>query len=296
MAVTSSDFELLKKTGIDFFVQTSSVEGLQKTVHTIESIQTTLLNLDQNKDQKYFTSIKAGTTVILAMLGKFANGKMPKDYSNKDWQDIAKQTADFAVNRDGQGYSVSVFELYSDYIQVSAKLLACKGISSKNVQAIMEISRQIQEKTERLKAGKIKEPAYTEDCLWLCLEAMIKLMSALILGIPGRRNSQFSELREAVSNLIFEYGRLALYQRELALIDAYIAYGKQVSEDLKKQFDVYMKKIEEENRHVNALIRQAFDPGFSKTLKHSAELAVAAGVDQDEVLKTEQDVDDFFMS
>jgi hypothetical protein len=289
MAVTSSDFELLKKTGIDFFVQTSSVEGLQKTVHTIESIQTTLLNLDQNKDQKYFTSIKAGTTVILAMLGKFANGKMPKDYSNKDWQDIAKQTAEFAVNKDGQGYSVSVFKLYSDYIQVSAKLLTCKEIPSKNAQAIIGISRQIQEKTKRLQAGKIKEPAYTEDCLWLCLEAMIKLMSASTFG-------QLGELSEAALNLVFEYGRLALYQRELALIDAYIAHGKQVSEDLKKQFDVYMKKIEEVNRHVNALIRQAFDPGFSKTLKHSAELAIAAGVDQDEVLKTEQDVDDFFMS
>ncbi|MGN0194432.1 MAG: hypothetical protein ACI39G_04930 [Pseudoramibacter sp.] len=282
MDATSSDLDLLKKTGIDFFVQTSSVERLQKAMHTIESIQT------RNKDQKTCASIKAGTTLVLAMFGKAANGQIPRDYSKKDWQDIAKSVTDFSVNMDDQTYSRSVFELYSDYIAVSAKLLARKGISSKNTQAIIKISSQLQEKTKRLQAGKIKETAYTEDCLWLCLEAMLKLMSASIFG-------QLGELSEAASNLVFEYGRLALYQRELALIDAYTAHDKQISEDLKKQFDAFMREIEEENRHINALIQQAFDPGFSQTLKHSAELAIAAGVDQDEVLKAEKDVDDFFM-
>lgn len=296
MDITSADFEQLKKAGINFILQTPSAEGIRNVVEAVKNIQITLLNLDANKDQKSYASIKAGTTLILTMFGKFANGRMPKDYTEKDWQDIVKNVAAFSVNMDGQTYSVSVFQLYSDYINVSATLLESKGLSSKHCKAIMEISKQIQKKTELLKDGKIKETDYTEDCLWLCLEAMYKLLSASMLRITDQKENQLNELAEAASNFAFEYGRLVLYQKELALINSYFEHGKQVSEELKKQFDEFMHEVEEENKHIDGLIEQAFDPGFSNTLRNSAELAIAVGVDQNEVLKTEEDVDDFFMS
>ena len=44
------------------------------------------------------------------------------------------------------------------------------------------------------------------------------------------------------------------------------------------------------------MVDRAFDPDFREALMGSVELAKAAGVDEEEILESTEDIDEFFLS
>ena len=61
------------------------------------------------------------------------------------------------------------------------------------------------------------------------------------------------------------------------------------------QFDKYMEELNAQAAEFQSFIDSAFDTDLRGRLRGSVELARAAGVEEDEILKTIEDVDDFFM-
>ena len=148
-------------------------------------------------------------------------------------------------------------------------------------------------KKQQLLDGKITEVAYTEDCLWISLEAMMKSMATYVGCFTGE---QYSELIYAVSSLAFEYGRLVLYRKEQALLEEYIRNQYLLDDQMQVKFDAFKRELQEESNRFNTLVADAFDPDYRKSLIGSVELARAAGVKEDEILKTVDDIDDFFLN
>ena len=105
---------------------------------------------------------------------------------------------------------------------------------------------------------------------------------------------EFTQLVQASSQLAFEYGRYVLYAREQALLQGYIENQYRLDEQLQKEFEVYLEEVRKNAERFQTLVQNAFSCDLHEALVQSAELARAAGVKEEELLTTIEDVDDYF--
>lgn len=259
----------------------------------LEKVQNSLLALRDKSDEKPLTLLKAGSVFVMALVGKvFKERKSPKEFSKSDWRSIADQVAQFAIIQTDEEYSVFVFSMYSDYIRQSVSLLD-KKVSKNICNKITAVADDIDGETELFCKGEISEVAYIEGCLWLSLEAMIKLLSGYLGSIGGE---DYTELAVAAASFCFEFGRLTLYKREDALLTEYLENQKKLDGKLKEKYDAYINDLNEQQQHFNDLLNNAFSADFRTKLQNTASLALSLGVPKNEVLKSVEDVDDFFLN
>lgn len=280
---------------LDFLENTPAGSMLQSAISTYSKVQTLLLRLSSAEDEGSLTTLKIGTVLTEAFLEKFLQGKAPQDLTRADLAEIADRVTDFAVLMDGRDYSVFVFEQYARYIDFSAKLLAARSDarSTDQIGSILAVSQEIRNNSRKLHDGEISEPEYIEDCLWLSLEAILKCFSAYLSCTTG--TPEFGMLAQSISILAFEYGRLMACKREQAVLDASLKSQQQLDEDLSEEFEAFKNRLEAEEAQFNELIANAFAPDFRDSLRSSAALASAAGVKEEDVLRTASDIDRFFM-
>ena len=280
---------------LDFLENTPAGSMLQSAISTYSKVQTLLLRLSSAEDEGSLTALKIGTVLTEAFLEKFIQGKAPQDLTRADLAEIADRVTDFAVLMNGRDYSVFVFEQYARYIDFSAKLLAARSDarSTDQIGSILAVSQEIRNNSRKLHDGEISEPEYIEDCLWLSLEAILKCFSAYLSCTTG--TPEFGMLAQSISMLAFEYGRLMACKREQAVLDASLKSQQQLDEDLSEEFEAFKNKLEAEEAQFNELIANAFAPDFRDSLRSSAALASAAGVKEEDVLRTTNDIDRFFM-
>ena len=282
--------DLLNST-IDMLLDEKQAEYVRQAISVFENIQKNLHALAEKDDEETLTGIKAGTIILLTVLKKMTQGKNPNDFTKEDYADIASAVSEYAVLMDDQDYSAFVFDLYAGYIDASVKVLAMR-VDESRAGTIRVLSEELRQKSEQLKAGNIKETAYIEDCLWISLEAMIKLLSAYIGSFGGK---EFMDLSQAAAIFAFEYGRSMLYKREQALLTEYINKQYQLDDELSAKFDAYKAELQADSDRFNELISKAFEPDFSSSLRNSVELAKAAGVPQKEILDSVESIDSFFL-
>ena len=121
---------------------------------------------------------------------------------------------------------------------------------------------------------------------------MIKLLSSSLTTLIGK---EYSQLAQAVSQLAFEYGRYVLYAKEQAILSAYIENQYVLDNQLQKQYDAFCADVREQAEQFKKLVDDAFSPDIHNALIQSAALARAAGVKEEELLTSIEDVDAFFM-
>lgn len=286
--------DIAKDITVDYIKNHPITIQIESGIKTYEKVQETLINLTQAEDEADLMKVRIGTALTWEVLNLIAKGKNPKEFSKDDWMQIASKAADNSINIDGQEYSKKVFLTYADYIDVSAKVIektSGTAIPKEKVAEIKSIAKKIRSKSDSLDKGSISEVDYIEECLWLALEAMIKLLSATIgkYACP-----EIKTLIDGVTQYAFEYGRLALYQQEQALIEEMLEYQGQLDEELKAKYDSYILELKEKSESFMILINNAFDSDFSTQLKGSVALAKAAGVNEEEILDSIDKIDDFF--
>lgn len=277
------------------FLESPSGKKLEQIMETIATVQRRLFEISESSDSRQLDLLKIGTVFQVFLIDCLASGKTPQSMSNKDWKAIAEKVFQYAVFADGQSYSVFVFVLYADYIDLSADVF--KGrIEEPRLQSIRNLAGDIRLNAAKLNTGEISEVRYTEDCMWLSLEAMVKLLSSWLAGkIISKDCAEFAQLAEAVSDLGFEYGRYVLYAKENALLEAYIQGQYVLDEQLQSQYETFLSELQEQSNQFQALIEKAFAPDIRDSLMQSAALAQAAGVREEEILTSMEDIDEFFM-
>ena len=219
--------------------------------------------------------------------------------TNEDWKIIAEKVSQYAIMSDGQQYSVFIFTLYADYIDASADWLTGRSADEAAVKAmhesgacIKELAASIRYNTEQLQAGALSEVDYIEGCMWISLEAMIKLLSSFFtMKIP----KEYADLILAASQLAFEYGRYVLYAKEQAILEKYIRNQYVLDEQLRREYEEYLKEVQFQAEKLQELVEDAFSVDIRQFLEQSAALAREAGVKEEELLQSVDDVDAFFM-
>ncbi|MBO6284201.1 MAG: hypothetical protein J6M63_09770 [Pseudobutyrivibrio sp.] len=278
-----------------------SIESLQnselgmnfsKIIHTYEKIQEILQARLNDTSPDNYKDTRIGTVIIFAILSKLTKGKNIRAFSKDDWADIAEAVSQYAIFRDGQEYSIIIFNLYADYIDASVDYLKRLGVSKEKCAAVSMIAEQVRNLSENMMSNIISEIDYTEACLWLLLEAMIKLLSTYSTLLIGEGKAEYLDI---VSNLAFEYGRYILYKKEQEIITLYINNQYQLDEILSNKLEEYRKDLKKQSEQFDSLIANAFSPNINDRLKSSSQLAINAGVSSNEVLTNQEQIDDYFL-
>lgn len=283
--------EIAQEIAIDELRNSPAGIKISQAMETVAAVQRNLCALAESEDSTQLNLLKIGTVFQIFLVDKLASGADPKKMKPEEWGGIASKVSQYAVLEEGQSYSDFVFSLYADYIDLSAKGLS-RFISEETLASIKGISSAIRSKTELLRGEAISESAYVDDCLWLSLEAMVKLLSSSLTMLIG---AEYSQLAQAVSQLAFEYGRHVLYAKEQAILTAYIENQYVLDEQLRKQYDAFQAELSEQAERFNQLIDRAFSSNIRESLMQSAELARAAGVREEEILTSVEDIDAFFL-
>ena len=270
-------------------------QKLQKAMQTIEKVQNVLYALATCEESEKLTLLKIGTVFQIFLVDTLASGKRPNELDKEDWLNIAEKVSQYAILGTGRQYSEFVFSLYATYIDVSAEVIR-KIAQDQSADSVKELAHEIRSRTDALHDGSITEVEYIEDCLWLSLEAMIKLLSiylsARIAPFIGENRAQ---LVQAVSQLAFEYGRYVLYAKEQAILEEYIRNQYVLDDQLCARYDAFLAELQENADRFNHLIDIAFSGNLHESLLQSADLARAAGVKEEEILTSVDDIDAFFM-
>lgn len=277
---------------IDDLLNSSALQKLAGVMDAITFVQNNINTAAESDDDIKRKLIKAATVFQIFLVQTLAEGKKPKDLTSEDWKIIAEKVSQYAIMSDGQQYSVFVFTQYAEYIDASAEWLIGKA-TDEAVASIKELSASIQYNTEQLLCGELSEVNYIEGCMWISLEAMIKLFACSLTPLIGK---EFAYLSQAVAQLAFEYGRLVLLTREQKLLESYIENQHVLDEKLQVEYEEYLAELNEYSERFKSLIDAAFTPGIKDSLMQSVDLARASGVREEELLTSIEDVDDFFLN
>ena len=235
-----------------------------------------------------FNSIRFGVSEYeMSLCGKW----LMTDFSKEDWEYVIDYISEYAIEAEDDKYSAYVFMLYAWFIEESVAQIAV-SLSEEKQGAILALSDKLKTKTELFSKEEITEVSYIEDCLWISLEAMIKLISGTIDVALGFDKNQ---VVEAAMMLGMEYGRFVLYKKEHELVTEYLNNQKMLDVELAMRYDEYIEELNVQAAQFESFINSAFDGDLGDRLKTSVDLARAAGVDESEILKSTQDIDDYFL-
>ena len=285
------NYRLDKLITIENLIDPSAVNKLKGAIEVIQKAQNNIAALKNKDNSDSMKILKVGTTLTIAFLNKVKEGKLPTDFSKEDWEYVIDYISEYAIEAEDDKYSAYVFMLYAWFIKASVAQISV-SLSEEKQEAILALSDKLKTKTEELSKGEITEVNYIEDCLWISLEAMIKLISGTIDVALGFDKNQ---VIEAAMMLGMEYGRFVLYKREHDLVTEYLNNQKMLDVELAMRYDEYIEELNVQAVQFESFINSAFDGDLGDRLKTSVDLARAAGVDESEILKSTQDIDDYFL-
>lgn len=282
----------LKDIGINQLMHTPLGDKLEQAQLILKKIKANCCGLAEKQDELGLTGIKAATVITFAILKKIGGGKKPSEFTADDWKDIANDVSNDVVLKSDRAYSVYVFNLYEKYIRYSTKMIS-KVVPEKTVKAVYALADELRREAENLQAGVVSESKYVENCLWISLEAMVKLLAstAVLCG-----DAEKAEYVQAAASYAFEYGRLMLYRREQEIVDQFIESQYQMDAELEARYSAYLNDLQKETEQFRTILDNAFSPDCRTAFLQSVLLAKTVGVKEDEILSSTEDIDDFFLS
>lgn len=240
----------------------------------------------QGKDIKDI-GIKGMTFIVLETLAIRREGKKLTDFSDEDWKRVVNTTCQGAVILDDALYSKLVFQFYADALEASS-LAFDKDEAAEIRKPVKELEKLI----EAYSNGDLPEVKFIEEAEMHTLESIFKLMASYI----GQRvPEENAELVSNVSSLMFELVRYRIYGYEQEILKELEQERDKESEALMNRYNLYKEKLDENIAVVSALIDKAFSADFHEAFEGSVSLARYVGVTEENILKSIDDADEFFL-
>lgn len=283
----------IKKLTLDVLEKTKLGDNLSQYLTSLQTVQEAVVVSMNDDSEDWLKAVRCGTVAAFSIVTKVADGTPIKEFTKEDWLDITNKVAQYGVLIDGRDYSRMIFEIYARYVDISVDVLRKKKVSEDLLQPISVLAEEIRTLGEQVSDGFLGEADYTEKCLWILLEAMVKLMIAHSSKVLGEG---VFELVQGASLFAFEFTRYALYKQEQAILTLYIQHQYELDDELKEQYDQYVAEFARKQAEFQVLMQDAYSSDFRTRLRSSAEIARLAGVPKDEILDTVEKIDDFFQN
>ena len=234
--------------------------------------------------------IRAATMFIIALWSKMHNADSVDNLTKDDWRNILGSVYEQAVDIDPVDFTQQVFNLYKRSIAYAIEPMKTNA-SPSAINRLEEIVSLMEEYAASLESRDMPEVKYIEENLWLSLEAVFLVMTDRMSFIT--LSEERHELAEAVGALVFQKLRYSHYDKELVAVDECLEHQEKLDRQLTERVNVYIDALREELDEFDALVEIAFNTSdFQTAFRGSADLAEFLGVE--EVLRTQQDIDDYF--
>ncbi len=282
--------EIIKQLSLEYLENTSAYEQLEQYLRQFEKVQEAAYVVAYESETTDLNILKIGTILSFEIITRIARGYDVQEFAKEDWNEIAEKVLDYTIIKEGQEYTVFVFDLYAGYIDFSLEVRKAM-FSEKSIREIEGLSSELRSLTESFKAGEMSEPDYVDAGLWICFDAMIKLLFAYF---TSPLDKEFAEFVQSIGDFAVQYARLSMYREEQELLTLYLQRQGELDEELQQKYQDYIREVEERSEQFNNLVEKAFDPDFRNVMKYSAELARYTGVGEDEILDSIEKVDNYF--
>ena len=228
-------------------------------------------------------AVEAGTNFLLAIEQKRKSGKQLADFTVDDWKEVGLYTGKggiIGVVRGGAVYAMT--NLAGTPAPVaSAFVTAVFGVLS---QAIL------------LENGEISETEFVENSELFCIGASVSAVSSLLGEIIIPVPFLGAIIGNAVGTILYEISKDYLDERETELISQYCVEINSLNARLSAQFRALVRQLQDEFSKFSSLLDWAFDPDINTAFLGSIQLADYVGVSHEKVLRTQADIDRYFLS
>lgn len=284
--------DIIKNVTYEYIQKSELGEKLEPAFRSLQKAQEAAVAYVNDDSSDMLKKMRIGTMLTFSIISKCISGKSIKQFDSKDWNEIAATVAEYAVIEGDERYSIRIFSMYADYVDASVELLEKIGIDSAKCDAIRTLSDKVRFLTDEFIQQNIKEVDYTEQCLWILLEAMIKLLATYTGKYVGADKGEFLE---SAAMFAFEYGRYTLYKQEQEILTLYLEHQEQLDEELETKLSDYKQALVKKQEEFSELLEEAYSPDIMSRLKSSVSIARNLGVDENEILDSVEKVDDFFL-
>lgn len=213
------------------------------------------------------------------------NGEKLSNLKKEDWIEIIES----------MGFGVDVELIRAD---ASDKLVAVTQLSSDAVDQIMDLGVDVVKLTTKYRKGDISKEEYTVQFIELCIENAIIVVDRYAEEFNIDIFTIIDDLGKLIECADVELITLYVIDRmldvESAVLDNYL---EEIAEARKRYYEEYTDYYQKMCRSVEqyiVLMDKAFAEDANKAFEGSVELAEEVGFDG-QILKTKQDIDDFFM-
>lgn len=213
------------------------------------------------------------------------DGEKLSNLKKEDWIEIIES----------MGFGIDVELIRAD---ASDKLVAVTQLSSDAVDKIMDLGVDVVKLTTKYRKGDISKEEYTVQFIELCIENAIIVVDRYAEEFNIDIFTIIDDLGKLIECADVELITLYVIERmldvESAVLDNYL---EEIAETRKRYYEEYTDFYQKMCRSVEqyiVLMDKAFAEDANEAFEGSVELAEEVRADG-QVLKTKQDIDDFFM-
>lgn len=236
--------------------------------------------------------MRAATMFLIGLWSRLRQSDTEIKLSKDDVKGLFGDAYEQVEGMDPRDYTMLVFDLYKRSIAFAIEPMR-PNASPDVIKRLEEIVSLMQSYSEGLESGAMPEAKYIEENTWLSLEAVFLVLTDKMSHsfVPAERR----ELTEAAGALVFQRFRSDLYEKELAAIDECLRHQADLDKNLAEQVNAYIDALNDELDEFDAMVEKAFDASDFQTAFRGS-IALANSLGADEILRSQKDVDDYFLS
>ena len=227
-------------------------------------------------------AIEGGVTFCMAVFEKIHSGKKLAEFTIEDWAIIAKKTGYGTIKGGIRGASIYVL---TNFTKTPANLAAAYTTAAFGVIA----------QAAALGRGKITEEEFVQNTIILSLDIAIGAIGATIgkrvIPIPVLGAVIGSVVGEAAYSLCVKY----LGFNETALIRRMVEEHEKLVLTLDVEYNTVIEAINKQTRAFDDMMELAFDDDMNIAVSASIELARSIGVPEGKIIKSMDELDDYFL-
>lgn len=310
--LSTSDYNLAKK--IDYFLKSKGLE-LGKDINpaildygdvqqgtanrTVDKEENNIRKEDESRRKKAYdaskptlkegvtiagfsAAIEGGVTFCMSVAKKRKEKKF-SDFSSNDWKEIGVDTGKGAVKGGIRGGTIYVL---TNFTATPA------NVASAYVTAAFGIASQ----AKKLEEGKVSKEDFVINCETLCLDvtvgAIASVAGQVIIPIPVLGAVIGNVAGEFVYELCKKQGTL----KSKRIIEGYHAEMEKLNQQLDIQYLQVVLEIQMALQKFKNLEELAFDKDTNIAFRGSVNLAIETGVVDSKILKTKEDIDNYFFA
>ena len=228
-------------------------------------------------------AIEGGAAFIASLAQKRKAGKKIGEFSQKDWEDVFRESGAGAVKGTIRG--VSIYAL-TNYTATPAAVAS----------SLCTASFGVAEQAHLLRTRQITEEQFLENAEILCLDTAVSALSSCVGHVLIPVPVLGAVIGNTAGTLLYQAAKEHLTKNEQELIKGYLRYLDELDAVLEKKYQKYIDELNEGIKTYFGMLERAFSPNYAEALEGSAALAISLGVPGGEVLKSIPEIDDYFIN